>query len=101
MLKFWKKKPVEPTATPDVAPPEERVEKAADTASIDAGPVVSEALAEAVLPEPEAPEVEPDVEEASIVDVSEEERYSATLDKHFRHVAAARSSVAIPSISAR
>jgi fused signal recognition particle receptor len=71
MLKFWKKKPVEPTATPDVAPPEERVEKAADAASIDAGPVVSEALAEAVLPEPEAPEVEPDVEEASIVEAAQ------------------------------
>ncbi len=71
MLKFWKKKPVEPTATPDVAPPEERVEKAADTASIDAGPAVSEALAEAVLPEPEAPEVEPDVEEASIVEAAQ------------------------------
>jgi fused signal recognition particle receptor len=71
MLKFWKKKPVEPTATPDVVTPEERVEKVADAASIDAGPVVSEALAEAVLPEPEAPDVEPDVEEASIVEAAQ------------------------------
>src|SRR3954468_8839276 len=71
MLKFWKKKPVEPAATPDVAPPEDRPEKAADTASIDAGPAVAEALAETVLPEPEAPEVEPDVEEASIVEAAQ------------------------------
>jgi len=71
MLKFWKKKPVEPTATPDVAPLEERVEKVADAASIDAGPAVSEALAEAAQPEAEAPEVEPDVEEASIVEATQ------------------------------
>jgi fused signal recognition particle receptor len=71
MLKFWKKKPVEPAATPDVAPPEDRPEKAADTASIDAGPAVAEALAETVLPGPEAPEVEPDVEEASIVEAAQ------------------------------
>jgi fused signal recognition particle receptor len=71
MLKFWKKKPVEPTATPDVAPPEERVENSADAASIDAGPAVAEALAEAVLPEPDIPEVEPDVEEASIVEAAQ------------------------------
>jgi fused signal recognition particle receptor len=76
MLKFWKKKPVEPIATPDVTPHEERVEKAADAASIDAGPAVSEALAEAVLPEPEAPEVAPDVEEASIVEAAQPSKRS-------------------------
>jgi fused signal recognition particle receptor len=76
MLKFWKKKPVEPTATPDVPPLEERVAKAADAASIDAGTAISEALAEAVLPEPEAPEVEPDVEEASIVEASQPSKRS-------------------------
>jgi fused signal recognition particle receptor len=76
MLKFWKKKPVEPAATPDVAPPEERVETAADTASIDAGLGVAEALAEAVPPEPAAPEVEPDVEEASIAEAAQPARRS-------------------------
>lgn len=71
MLKFWKKKPVEPTATSDVVLPEDRLEKAPDAASIDAGPAVSEALAEAMPPEPEAPAVEPDVEEASIVEAAQ------------------------------
>ncbi|QWT20543.1 signal recognition particle-docking protein FtsY [Bacillus sp. NP157] len=67
MLKFWKKKPAEPTPTPAAAPAEERVEQPVAPVAFDSTPAIAEVLAETVAPEPAAPEVEPDDEEAAIV----------------------------------
>ncbi|MGF6495911.1 fused signal recognition particle receptor [Luteibacter sp. 621] len=66
MLKFWKKKPAEPAATPEAPPPDERVEQAPAPLAFDSGPATAEALAETVAPEPAAPELEPEAEEAAI-----------------------------------
>ncbi|UPG93519.1 signal recognition particle-docking protein FtsY [Luteibacter aegosomatissinici] len=62
MLKFWKKKPAEPAATPEAPPLDERVEQAAVPVTFDSSPVTAEALAETAPPEPEAPELEAEAE---------------------------------------
>ncbi|UPG89045.1 signal recognition particle-docking protein FtsY [Luteibacter aegosomaticola] len=62
MLKFWKKKPADPAATPA----DERAEPAANPVAFDSTPAMAEALAETVAPEPSAPEVEAEVEDAAI-----------------------------------
>jgi len=66
MLKFWKKKPAEPAATPAAQPAEERAAPAADPVAFDSMPATAEALAETVAPEPAAPEVEADAEDTAI-----------------------------------
>jgi fused signal recognition particle receptor len=66
MLKFWKKKPAEPAATPEAPPQDERVEQAPAPLAFDSSPATAEALAETVAPEPAAPELEPEAEEAAI-----------------------------------
>jgi fused signal recognition particle receptor len=62
MLKFWKKKPAEPAATPA----DERAEPAASPMAFDSTPATAEAFAETVAPEPAAPEVEPEAEDTAI-----------------------------------
>ncbi|MGN6479391.1 signal recognition particle-docking protein FtsY [Luteibacter sp.] len=66
MLKFWKKKPAEPAATPAAQPAEERAAPAADPVAFDSMPATAEALAETVAPEPAAPEVEAEAEDTAI-----------------------------------
>lgn len=72
MLKFWKKKPAEPAAPPAATPPGERTEPGADLAAIDSMPVTAEALAETASPEPVAPEVDAEAEEAAIAAEAQE-----------------------------
>ncbi|KAF1005490.1 MAG: Signal recognition particle receptor FtsY [Luteibacter sp.] len=76
MLKFWKKKPAEPTAKPEEAPVEERIDAPADPVAVESTPVVAEALAETVAPAPEVPDVAPEAEEAEVVEAAQPARRS-------------------------
>ncbi|SEV83590.1 signal recognition particle-docking protein FtsY [Luteibacter sp. 329MFSha] len=71
MLKFWKKKPAEPTPTESPAP-EALVDRSADPASAEPGAATSESLIETAAPEPQAPEVEAEAEESAVVDAARE-----------------------------
>jgi signal recognition particle-docking protein FtsY len=72
MLKFWKKKPAEPAAPPAATPPGDRTEPGSDLAAIDSMPVTAEALAETASPEPAAPEVDAEAEDAAIAAEAQE-----------------------------
>jgi fused signal recognition particle receptor len=71
MLKFWKKKTTEPAATEPPAP-EDRADLAADPASAESSPGISETLSETAQREPDAPEVEPEAEESAVVEAARE-----------------------------
>ncbi|MBB3225630.1 fused signal recognition particle receptor [Luteibacter sp. Sphag1AF] len=82
MLKFWKKKPAEPTPTPaaDPAPVEELAppapSPAADAGSLDSAPGLAEVLAEAPPAPADVPAVTPDVEESAVVEAAQPVRRS-------------------------
>jgi fused signal recognition particle receptor len=78
MLKFWKKKPAEPTETPATPPPGAPVEQASAPVAFDSQPANAEALAETAAPEPQAPEVEPEAEDTAIAAQASEAQAEAS-----------------------
>ncbi|TCV94119.1 fused signal recognition particle receptor [Luteibacter rhizovicinus] len=82
MLKFWKKKPAEPSATPspDAAATDEHAAPAAppaaDSGSLDSALPLAEVLAETPSAEPEAPAVEAEFEVTEIVEAAQPARRS-------------------------